>query len=51
MNEYKDNVVLVLLLDRAWIDCKISMAPRKKINKFNVGSSVGDETLKVTDWV
>ena len=46
MNEYKDDVVLVFLLDRAWIDREISMALS---NKFNVGSTVGDKNLKVAD--
>lgn len=50
MNEYKDIVVLVFL-GRARIDREISIALRKKINNFDIDSTVGDEALKVTDRV
>lgn len=49
MNEYRNDVVLIFLLDRAWIDREIIVALRKKINKFDILSTVDDETLKVTD--
>ena len=47
MNEKKEDVVFIVLLDCASIDRDTSMALRKKVNKSSVGSTVEDETLKV----